>query len=54
MISIYTIDARLRILQTKASLLLLETEKDVFPKHEYHTKEKPDGPSIAPVTFRDK
>ena len=38
----------------KASLLLLETEHDVFPKHEYHTKAKPDPASIEPVTFRDK
>ena len=38
----------------KASLLLLETDKDVFPKHEYRTKEKPEGPSIEPITFRDK
>jgi hypothetical protein len=38
----------------KAALLLLETEHDVVPKHEYRTKAKPDAPSIAPGTFRDK
>lgn len=38
----------------KASLLLLETDRDVFPKHEYRTKAKPDDASIQPVTFKDK
>jgi hypothetical protein len=38
----------------KAGLLLLGTDRDVFPKHEYRTKAKPDADPIKDVTFRDK
>jgi len=38
----------------KAALLLLETEHDVFPKHEYRTKAKAEAPGIESVTFKDK
>jgi hypothetical protein len=32
----------------------LETEKDVFPKHEFRQKAKAGPGAIAAVTFKDK